>query len=175
MTDLANRVKSLIRDVKDFPKKGIVFKDITPVLADATTFTRIVGALEAYGRKRGTELVAGIESRGFLFGAAVAARLEVGLIPIRKKGKLPWKTVSQSYDLEYGKDTIEIHKDAVKKGQRVLVVDDVLATGGTMVGACKIVEKVGGVVAGATCLIELTFLDGQKKLKGKDFYSIVQY
>ena len=175
MTDLANRVKTLIRDVRDFPKKGIVFKDITPVLADATTFTRIVGALEAYGRKRGTELVAGIESRGFLFGAAVAARLEVGLIPIRKHGKLPWKTVSQKYDLEYGKDVIEIHKDAVKKGQRVLVVDDVLATGGTMVGACKLVEKVGGVVAGATCLIELTFLNGLKKLKERDFYSIVQY
>ena len=175
MTDLANRVKTLIRDVRDFPKKGIVFKDITPVLADATTFTRIVGALEAYGRKRGTELVAGIESRGFLFGAAVAARLEVGLIPIRKQGKLPWKTVSQKYDLEYGKDVIEIHKDAVKKGQRVLVVDDVLATGGTMVGACKLVEKVGGVVAGATCLIELTFLNGLKRLKERDFYSIVQY
>jgi adenine phosphoribosyltransferase len=175
MTDLANKVKSLIRNVPNFPKKGIMFKDITPVLQDATTFARIVGALEAYGRKRGTELVAGIESRGFLFGAAVAARLEVGLIPIRKHGKLPWKTVKQKYDLEYGKDVIEIHKDAVKKGQRVLVVDDVLATGGTLVGACKLVEKVGGLVAGSTCLIELTFLNGQKRLKGRDFYSIVQY
>jgi adenine phosphoribosyltransferase len=175
MTDLANKVKALIRDVPNFPKKGIMFKDITPVLSDAATFNRIVGALEAYGRKRGTELVAGIESRGFLFGAAVAARLEVGLIPIRKHGKLPWKTVSQKYDLEYGKDTIEIHKDAVKKGQRVLVVDDVLATGGTLVGACKLVEKVGGVVAGSACLIELAFLSGQKKLKGRDFFSIVQY
>jgi adenine phosphoribosyltransferase len=175
MTDLANKVKALIRDVPNFPKKGILFKDITPVLADATTFTRIVGALEAYGRKRGTELVAGIESRGFLFGAAVAARLEVGLIPIRKHGKLPWKTVQQSYDLEYGKDKIEIHKDAVKKGQRVLVVDDVLATGGTMVGACKLVEKVGGVVAGAACLIELSFLSGVKKLNGRDFFTVVQY
>jgi adenine phosphoribosyltransferase len=175
MTDLANKVKALIRDVPNFPRKGIVFKDITPVLQDATTFARIVGALEAYGRKRGTEVVAGIESRGFLFGAAVAARLEVGLIPVRKHGKLPWKTVQQKYDLEYGKDVIEIHKDAVKKGQRVLVVDDVLATGGTLVGACKLVEKVGGVVAGATCLIELAFLNGQKKLKGRDFYSIVQY
>jgi adenine phosphoribosyltransferase len=175
MTDLANKVKLLIRNVPNFPRKGIVFKDITPVLQDATTFARIVGALEAYGRKRGTEVVAGIESRGFLFGAAVAARLEVGLIPIRKHGKLPWKTVRQKYDLEYGKDVIEIHKDAVKKGQRVLVVDDVLATGGTLVGACKLVEKVGGVVAGSACLIELAFLNGQKKLKGRDFYSIVQY
>ena len=175
MTDLANKVKTLVRNVPNFPKKGIIFKDITPVLKDATTFTRIVGALEAYGRKRGTELVAGIESRGFLFGAAVAARLEVGLIPIRKLGKLPWKTVKQSYKLEYGTDTIEIHRDAVKKGQRVLVVDDVLATGGTLVGACKLVEKVGGVVAGSTCLLELTFLNGQKKLQGRDFYSIVQY
>lgn len=175
MTDLANKVRSLVRDVPNFPKKGILFKDITPVLQDATTFTRIVGALEAYGRKRGTELVAGIESRGFLFGAAVAARLEVGLIPIRKHGKLPWKTVKQKYDLEYGKDTIEIHKDAVKKGQRVLVVDDVLATGGTLAGACKLVEKAGGVVAGSACLIELTFLNGLKKLKGRDFHSIIQY
>lgn len=175
MTDLANKVKSLIRDVPNFPKKGIVFKDITPVLKDATTFSRVIAALEAYGRKRGTELVAGIESRGFLFGAAVAARLEVGLIPIRKKDKLPWKTVGQSYDLEYGKDHLEIHKDAVKKGQRVLVVDDVLATGGTLVGACKLVEKVGGKVAGTTCLLELTFLHGLKKLKKHDFYSVVQY
>src|SRR5678816_4032064 len=125
MTDLANKVKSLVRNVPNFPKKGIVFKDITPVLADGTTFTRTVGALEAYGRKQGTELVAGIESRGFLFGAAVAAR--------------------------------------------------VLATGGTLVGACKLVEKVGGVVAGSTCVIELAFLNGLKKLKGRDFYSVVQY
>ena len=175
MTDLANKVKSLVRNVPNFPKKGIIFKDITPVIRDATTFTRIVGALEAYGRKRGTEVVAGIESRGFLFGAAVAARLEVGLIPIRKLGKLPWKTVKQSYKLEYGTDTMEMHKDAVKKGQRVLIVDDVLATGGTLIGACKIVEKVGGVVAGSACLLELTFLNGLKKLKGRDFYSIVQY
>ncbi|HVE38879.1 MAG TPA: adenine phosphoribosyltransferase [Planctomycetota bacterium] len=175
MTDLANKVKTLIRNVPNFPKKGIIFKDITPVLKDATTFTRIVGALEAYGRKRGTELVAGIESRGFLFGAAVAARLEVGLIPIRKLGKLPWKTVKQSYKLEYGTDTMEIHKDAVKKGQRVLIVDDVLATGGTLIGACKLVEKVGGKVAGTTCLLELTFLKGLKKLGERDFYSIVQY
>jgi adenine phosphoribosyltransferase len=175
MTDLANKVKTLIRNVPNFPKKGIVFKDITPVLRDATTFARIVGALEAYGRKRGTELVAGIESRGFLFGAAVAARLEVGLVPIRKLGKLPWKTVKQSYKLEYGTDTMEMHRDAVKKGQRVLVVDDVMATGGTLIGACKLVEKVGGVVAGSTCLLELTFLDGLKKLRGRDFYSIVKY
>jgi adenine phosphoribosyltransferase len=175
MTDLANKVKSLIRNVPNFPKKGIIFKDITPVLQDSTTFARIVGALEAYGRKRGTEVVAGIESRGFLFGAAVAARLEVGLIPIRKLGKLPWKTVKQTYKLEYGTDTMEMHQDAVKKGQRVLVVDDVLATGGTLIGACKLVEKVGGVVAGSSCLLELTFLNGLKKLKGRDFYSIVQY
>jgi adenine phosphoribosyltransferase len=175
MTDLANKVKGLIRNVPNFPKKGIIFKDITPVLKDATTFTRIVGAIEAYGRKRGTEVVAGIESRGFLFGAAVAARLEVGLIPIRKLGKLPWKTVKQSYKLEYGTDTMEMHRDAVKKGQRVLIVDDVLATGGTLIGACKLVEKVGGVVAGSTCLLELTFLNGLKKLGDRDFYSVVQY
>src|SRR3954468_16797005 len=127
MTDLANKVKGLIRDVPNFPKKGIIFKDITPVLKDATTFSRIVGAIEAYGRKRGTEVVAGIESRGFLFGPAVAARLGAGLVPIRHARKLPWKTVRQSYKLEYGTDTMEMHRDAVKKGQRVLIVDDVLA------------------------------------------------
>ena len=175
MTELANRVRSLVRDVPDFPKKGIVFKDITPVLRDGATFDRVIGAMEAYGRKRGADLVAGIESRGFIFGAALAARLEVGFAPIRKLGKLPWKTVRQSYDLEYGKDTLEIHKDAVGKRRRVLVVDDVLATGGTLAGSCRLVERVGGVVAGCICLMELSFLNGLKKLKSRDFYSIVRY
>jgi adenine phosphoribosyltransferase len=139
------------------------------------TFDRILAAVEAYGRNRGVEIVAGIESRGFIFGAAVAARLEVGFIPIRKIGKLPWKTVKQSYSLEYGKDTVEMHKDAVTKRQRVLIVDDLLATGGTMVGAAKLIEKVGGVVAGIAVIVDLSFLGGRKKLGKRDVFTIVTY
>lgn len=175
MSSLVAKVKTLVRDVKDFPKKGIVFKDITPILRDGVTFDRVLAALEAYGRNRGVELVAGIESRGFIFGAAVAARLEVGFVPIRKKGKLPWKTVKQSYALEYGKDTVEMHKDAVAKGQRVLIVDDLLATGGTMIGAAKLIEKMDGVVAGCAVVVELSFLDGRKKLGKRDYFTIVKY
>ena len=175
MSSLVAKVKSLIRDVKDFPKKGIVFKDITPLLKDGVTFDRILAAVEAYGRNRGVDLGAGIESRGFIFGAAVAARLEVGFIPIRKKGKLPWTTVSQKYALEYGKDTVEMHKDAVGKGQRVLLVDDLLATGGTLVGAVKLIEKVGGVVAGCAVVVELSALNGRKKLGKRDLFTIVKY
>lgn len=175
MTSLAKKVKSLVRDVKDFPKKGILFKDITPILQDSVTFDRVLAAMEAYGRNRGADLVVGIESRGFIFGAAVAARLELGFIPVRKHGKLPWKTVGVKYDLEYGVDHLEIHKDAIPKGRRVLVVDDVLATGGTMAGTCKLVRKVGGVVAGCAVLVELDFLRGRKKLKGHDVFALVNY
>jgi adenine phosphoribosyltransferase len=175
MTDLARRVKSLVRDVKDFPKKGIVFKDITPVLRDAATFDRIVASIEAYGRARGAELVAGIESRGFIFGAAAAQRMGLGFIPIRKHGKLPWKTVAQKYELEYGTDVVEIHRDAVEKGQRVVIVDDLLATGGTLSGSCKLVEKVGGKVAGCACVVELSFLGGRKRIAKYDFSTVVKY
>ena len=174
MTDLANKVKTLIRDVPDFPKKGILFKDIMPALRDATTLGRVFAALAAYGRKRGAEVVAGIESRGFIFGAVVAAQLGVGFVPIRKAGKLPGKTVKQKYVLEYGKDAVEIQRDAVVKGERVLVVDDLLATGGTLAGSCRLIEKVGGVVAGCACVVELSFLNGTRKLKGRDFYAIVR-
>jgi adenine phosphoribosyltransferase len=175
MNSLVAKVQSLIRDVPDFPKKGIVFKDITPVLKDAAAFDRVCAALEGYALDRGTDVVAGIESRGFIFGGALAVRMGRPFVPIRKKGKLPWKTVRQSYSLEYGKDTLEIHRDAVEKGRRVLVVDDLLATGGTLAGACKLVEKVGGVVAGCACLVELSFLKGRARLKGRDFFCIVRY
>ena len=175
MTSLKKKVESLIRDVQNFPKKGVVFKDITPVLRDAPTFSRVCAALEEYGERRGADLVAGIESRGFIFGAPVATRLGIGFVPVRKKGKLPWKTVRQSYALEYGRDTVEIHKDAVEKGRRVLIVDDLLATGGTLSGTCKLIEKVGGIVAGCACVVELEFLKGRKKLKGKDIFAIVKY
>jgi adenine phosphoribosyltransferase len=175
MTDLCNRLKSLIRDVPDFPKPGILFKDITPVLADAPAFNRTIAAIEAYVKGRGAALVAGIESRGFIFGAAAAQKAGVGFIPVRKHGKLPWKTVRQSYDLEYGADAVEIHRDAVGKGQRVVIVDDLLATGGTLAGACKLVEKVGGIVAGTFCVIELGFLQGRKKIRKHDFSALVRY
>ena len=175
MTSLARKVESLVRDVKNFPKKGILFKDITPVLQDGATFDRVCAAVADYGARKGVDVVAGIESRGFIFGAAVATRMGVGFIPVRKKGKLPWKTVRQTYALEYGKDTVEMHRDAVKKGTRVLVVDDLLATGGTLVGTCKLIEKVGGVVAGCACVIELSFLNGRKKLRGRPFFTVVRY
>jgi len=175
MNTLVRTLQALIRDVPNFPKKGIVFKDITPVLRDAAAFDRVCAALEEYALRRGTDVVAGIESRGFIFGGAVAARMNRGFVPIRKKGKLPWKTLRQSIDLEYGKDTLEIHRDAVEKGRRVLVVDDVLATGGTLVGACKLVEKLGGVVAGCACLVELSFLKGRARLKGRDLFCLVRY
>ena len=175
MTSLTSKVKSLVRDVKDFPKKGIVFKDITPIIRDAVTFDRVLAAMEAYARNRGVDLVAGIESRGFIFGAPLAARLECGFVPVRKIGKLPWKTVKQSYSLEYGKDTVELHKDAVDKGQRVLIVDDLLATGGTLAATCKLVEKMKGVVAGCALLVELGFLGGRKKLGKRDVFAVVKY
>jgi adenine phosphoribosyltransferase len=175
MSDLSKRVGGLLRDVPDFPKKGVVFKDITPVLRDAAVFDRVTAAIAAYGRRRGAELVAGIESRGFIFGAAAAQRLGVGFIPIRKHGKLPWKTVKQSYDLEYGKDVVEIHRDAVDKGQRVVIVDDLLATGGTLAGSCRLVEKVGGKIAGLFCVVELGFLGGRRKVAKHDFAAISRF
>lgn len=175
MTALATVVRSRIRDIPNFPKKGIVFKDITPLLRDAAAFDRVCAAMEEYALRRGTDVVAAIESRGFIFGGAVAARLDRGMIPIRKFGKLPWKTVRQNYKLEYGSERIEVHKDSILKGERVLIVDDVLATGGTLAGACRLVEKLGGVVAGCAVLLELGFLNGRGSLKGRDIFSIVSY
>ncbi len=154
----------LIRDIPDFPEPGIVFKDITPLLAHADGLDATIDLLAAPWRSEAIDAVIGIEARGFILGAAVARDLGVGFVPIRKAGKLPGATVAQEYGLEYGTDVIEMHADAVTAGERILVLDDVLATGGTAAAAGELVEQLGGVVVGYSFLLELTFLDGRAKL-----------
>jgi len=171
MTDL----KAVIRSVPDFPKPGIVFRDITTLLADPQATREAVDAIAGRYAGRGIAVVVGIESRGFIFGPLVADRLGVAFAPVRKPGKLPYETISETYELEYGTDEIEIHTDAVAKGQKVLIVDDLLATGGTMAACCRLVEKLGGIVAGCACVIELGFLDGRRKLGGRDVFALVDY
>jgi len=170
-------IDSLIRDVPDFPKPGVVFKDITPLLADAKACALIYEAMAApyLDANEKVDLVLGIESRGFIFGTPVAQSLGVGFSPVRKPGKLPWKTVSQSYQLEYGEDTLELHQDAITEGQRVVIVDDLLATGGTMEAACKLVEVLGGTVVGCSFLIELGFLNGRERLGDRPVHSLIKY
>ena len=155
-----------LRDVPDFPKPGIVFKDITPLLLNPAAFNAAVDDLCGFAREMGSTHIAGIESRGFLFGAAMAARLDQGFIAVRKPGKLPWKTFSESYDLEYGQDTLEIHQDAAAPGDRVLLVDDLLATGGTAEASVKLVRHTGAEVIGCVFAVELTFLGGRERLHG---------
>ena len=170
MTDL----KAYIRDVPDFPKKGIIFKDITPLLNDSGKFKQAVdGMCEKFAGKT-IDVILSVESRGFIFGSAMAYKLGAGIVPIRKKGKLPYKTYSVTYDLEYGKDTLEIHQDAFNKGARVLIVDDLLATGGTTRAVIDLVEKLGGQIIGTAFLIELTTLKGREKLKGYPVVSLIQ-
>ena len=164
-----------IRSIPDWPKKGILFRDITPLLAEPKAFAAAVDALCAGFTGAGIEYVAAVEARGFIFGAAVAEKLGIGFIPIRKKGKLPFKTESITYDLEYGTDTLEVHSDAIEKGAKVLMVDDLLATGGTMAAACKLIEKIGGQVAGITFLIELSELGGRSKLGGYKINACISY
>jgi adenine phosphoribosyltransferase len=175
MAGAALDVKSLIKDVADFPKKGIVFKDITPLLADAKAFAKTIDMMCEPFLGAGIKIVAGIESRGFLLATPIAYRLGAGVVPIRKKGKLPRKTHSASYQLEYGTDSIEAHADAFGPGTKVLLVDDVLATGGTAHAACELIEKIGGKVSGIAFLIELGFLEGRKKLAGHQIESLVTY
>ncbi len=167
-------IESLIRDVPDFPKPGILFKDITPLLGDGTAFRRSVELLAESLADVACDAVVGIESRGFLFGAALAMAKGVGFVPVRKPGKLPWKTASESYELEYGTDTIEIHLDAVAEGQRVLMVDDLLATGGTMEAALKLVRRIGGDPVACCFAIELNFLEGRKRLDAP-VHALVNY
>jgi len=164
-----------IRDIPDWPKKGILFRDITPLLGDPQAFPAAVDALCAPFRGAGVQYVAGVEARGFIFGAAVAAQLHAGFVPIRKKGKLPWQTESASYDLEYGTDSIEMHRDAVPRGAKVLLVDDLLATGGTMQAACRLMEKVGAEVVGLAFVIELTDLHGRDRLVPHKIHTLISY
>ncbi|MBI2500477.1 MAG: adenine phosphoribosyltransferase [Deltaproteobacteria bacterium] len=168
-------IKKKIRDIPDFPKPGIVFKDITPLLADSHSFQQVIDGFAKRYADKGIDYVVAIESRGFLFGAPLAYRLDAGFVPVRKKGKLPHKTDSVTYALEYGTDTLEIHQDAVHEGSRVLVIDDVLATGGTARATCELVEKTGGKVVEFACLMELEFLNGREKLKGHEIYSLLKY
>ena len=164
-----------IRSIPDWPKKGILFRDITPLLSEPRAFATAIEALCADFAGAGIECVAAVEARGFIFGAVVAQKLGVGFVPIRKKGKLPFKTESVSYELEYGTDTLEVHSDAVRKDAKVLMVDDLLATGGTMAAACKLVEKIGGKVIGITFLIELSELAGRKKLTDYRIETVITY
>lgn len=170
MLDLA----SYIRDVPDFPKKGIVFKDITPLLASPRAMKETADALAAMVGGRQVDLVAGVEARGWIFGSLLAERLGAGFVPIRKPGKLPYKKISRSYGLEYGTNTIEIHIDAVSPGQRVLMVDDLLATGGTMAAACSLVRQLGGEIAACVFVIELCFLPGRETLKDYEVHTLLQ-
>lgn len=168
-------LKLAIRSVPDFPKKGIVFRDITTLLLDKIAFRQSIDELQGFCLGKKVDKILGIESRGFIFGGILADRLGAGFVPIRKKGKLPAKTLMQEYQLEYGTDSIEIHSDALVAGDSVLIVDDLIATGGTLEAACKLVEKNKAVVAGIAALIELTFLNGRQKLSNYDIISLVKY
>ena len=168
-------LKDFIRDIPDFPKPGIQFRDITPLLNDTAAFRSVVDRLSEQYAGTGVDTVAGIESRGFLFAAPLAYRLGVALVPIRKEGKLPFETNRATYSLEYGTSALEIHTDATSRGRRVLVMDDLLATGDTMAAAVRLVEQIGGQVAGLAVVIELADLDGRSRLSGYEIYSMITY
>jgi adenine phosphoribosyltransferase len=168
-------LKKLIREVPDFPKPGILFYDITTLLKDAEGFRSVIDGLRRHYQNARVDTVLGIEARGFIFAPALAYALGAGFVPVRKPKKLPAECVSVTYDLEYGSDSLEMHKDAIGQGHRVLIVDDLLATGGTAAAAARMVEKVGGSVAGIGFVIELTFLQGRQKLPGLDVFSLLQY
>jgi adenine phosphoribosyltransferase len=168
-------LKQLIRAVPDFPKPGILFYDITTVLKDKTGFAQLIDAFAQYYIGKKIDVVLGIEARGFIFGPALAYRLNAGFVPIRKPGKLPAATEKVKYDLEYGSDSLEIHKDAITPGQRVIIVDDLLATGGTMQASVELVERLGGIVAGIAVAIELDFLKGSARFPNYDVFSLLHY
>jgi adenine phosphoribosyltransferase len=170
--DLTEMINGRIRDVADYPKPGVVFKDITPLLADHTAFAAVVDAIVAYYGRGTIDKVAGIEARGFILAAPVAYHFGAGFVPVRKKGKLPAATYAESYDLEYGSETIEVHQDAFTPGERVLIVDDVLATGGTAKASADLVRRTGAEVVGISVLMELAFLHGRDRLGGLDVHAL---
>jgi adenine phosphoribosyltransferase len=168
-------LKGKIRDIKDFPTDGILFKDITTLLKDGPAFRYVIDAIAGRYQKERVDLVVGIESRGFIFGGALAHQLQAGFVPVRKLGKLPGKTIEVEYELEYGRDALAVHEDAIKAGQRVLAVDDLLATGGTMAATLRLIRQLGGAVVGVAFMIELAFLRGRDKLKGESLHSLIVY
>jgi len=168
-------LKKTIRNIPDFPKKGVVFRDITTLLKNPDAFGQTLDEMQAFCEGKKIDHILGIESRGFIFGGALADRMHISFVPIRKKGKLPAETVGYDYELEYGTDTIEIHADALKKGDSVVIIDDLLATGGTMQAACKLVEKAGAKVAGIAVLVDLTYLPWRDKIKVEDILTLVRY
>jgi len=168
-------LKEHIRDIPDFPKEGIVFKDITPLLADKKAFTYTIDALAHHFDRDQIDKVLGIEARGFMVAAPLAYRFTAGLIPVRKKGKLPWEIESEEYELEYGTDLLEVHRDAITPGERILIVDDVLATGGTARATARLTERCGGKVAGIATIMELSFLGGRDKLSDYEILSLISY
>ncbi len=175
MTVDVEQLRALIRDVPDFPQEGILFKDITPLLADPLAFSTVIDLIVVHFGRGNVDKVVGIEARGFIIASPVAYHFGAGFVPVRKKDKLPWDTEAAEYALEYGTATLEIHRDAVAEGERVLVVDDVLATGGTAKATAELVERIGGKVVGIACLIELGFLHGRSRLGGRDLFTLLQY
>lgn len=171
----AARIKDLVRDIPDFPRPGVVFKDITPLLADREGFETCIGALAGPFAEQRVDKVIGIEARGLIIAGGVACRLGAGFVPVRKKGKLPWLVNSATYELEYGTETLEVHQDAVAPGERALILDDVLATGGTAMTTRSLVEGLGGVVVGFGCVIELGFLGGRQRLGDLEVEALVSY
>lgn len=169
------QVKALVRDVPDFPQEGIVFKDITPLLADELAFSTVIDLIVVHFGRGNVDKVVGIEARGFILASPVAYHFGAGFVPVRKKDKLPWETEAAEYSLEYGTATLEIHKDAVTPGERVLIVDDVLATGGTARATAELVERIGGKVVGLAFLIELGFLKGRERIAGYDLFTLLEY
>ena len=169
------RLEDFVASIPDFPQKGILFRDITPLMNDGEAFKYACDKLIEYAKKIDAQIIVGPESRGFIFGCPISYEMKIGFVPIRKPNKLPRKTISCKYDLEYGTNELHIHEDAIKKGQRVLIVDDLLATGGTVEAAIKLVEQLGGVVAGCAFLIELEDLKGREKLSGYDVYTLMKY
>lgn len=174
-TAFEERLRTRIRNVPDFPQPGIVFKDITPLLADHELFAEVVERLAEPFARRGIDTIIGIEARGFIFAAPLALRLGAGFVPVRKPGKLPHHAIRIDYDLEYGSDALEVHADAVAPGHRVLIVDDVLATGGTAAATARLLERLGGQVVGMACVVELAFLHGRDRLGDRPVLSLVQF